>query len=208
MTITEKTMTLAETQNEPTNTSASACPPSEQNKFYLSANDYLHDVWRLAAAIRKSGWRPDVLIALWRGGAPVGIAVHEFFRAAGWDVRHMPLKCSSYSGIGDNHGEVRLVLEEEVFSLLKKGERVLVVDDVFDTGKTAETVLSHLEARGFEARLACVYLKSGVNCVTDRRPAYIVRDLGPQWLVFPHEIVGLSSGERAAKDPLLTELLG
>ena len=43
-------------------------------KHYLSADDYLRDSWRLAAAVKASGWQPDILIALWRGGAPVGIA--------------------------------------------------------------------------------------------------------------------------------------
>ena len=41
----------------------------EIQKRYLSANDYLHDTWKLAASVRASGWKPDILIALWRGGA-------------------------------------------------------------------------------------------------------------------------------------------
>ena len=61
-------------------------------KKYLSNNEYLEDTWALAAQIRNSGWRPDILIALWRGGAPVGVAVHEFFKATGWQVQHIPLK--------------------------------------------------------------------------------------------------------------------
>ena len=41
------------------------------DKHYLSADEYLRDTWRLAAAVKESGWQPDILIALWRGGAPV-----------------------------------------------------------------------------------------------------------------------------------------
>ena len=52
-------------------------------KHYLSADDYLRDSWRLAAAVKASGWQPDILIALWRGGAPVGIALHEYFKVSG-----------------------------------------------------------------------------------------------------------------------------
>ena len=108
----------------------------EAEKTYLSADEFLRDTWRLAAAVRRSGWRPDVMVALWRGGAPVGVAVHEYLKCAGWSVRHIPLKCASYTGIGENEGEVVFTLGEEVFGMLRPGERVLVVDDVFDTGKT------------------------------------------------------------------------
>ena len=45
------------------------------DKHYLSANQYQSDMWRLASVIRKSGWKPDFLVGLWRGGAPVAIAV-------------------------------------------------------------------------------------------------------------------------------------
>ena len=55
-------------------------------KQYISADEYLQDNWRLAASVRKSGWRPDFILGLWRGGAPVAIAIHEFMKATGWSV--------------------------------------------------------------------------------------------------------------------------
>ena len=48
-------------------------------KMYLDSREYLRDTWRLARRIMDSGWRPKVLIALWRGGAAPGAAIHEFF---------------------------------------------------------------------------------------------------------------------------------
>ena len=176
-------------------------------KQYLSADEFLHDSWRLAAEVMDSGWRPDVLFALWRGGASVGVSLHEFFKVSGWDVRHIPLKCSSYSGIGDNSGDVVFTLGDEIFGMLRPGDRVLVVDDVFDTGKTAKAVKSRIDATGAEMRMACVYWKPEKN-TTDIRPDYFVRDVGNGWIVFPHEIEGLAPDEVRAKDPLLAELLG
>lgn len=174
---------------------------------YLSANEFLHDSWRLAAAIRKSGWQPDVLIALWRGGAPVGVAVHEFFKVSGWDVRHIPLKCSSYTGIGENEGEVVFTHGDIVFGMLRKGDKVLIVDDVFDTGKTAAAVKKRIEAiGGVEMRLACVYWKPEKN-TTALKPDYYTSDVGNGWLVFPHEIEGLSRDEIEAKDPFLADIV-
>ena len=39
-------------------------------KLYLDASEYQRDIWRLAAAVRKSGWKPDYLVGMWRGGTP------------------------------------------------------------------------------------------------------------------------------------------
>ena len=176
------------------------------DKHYLTADDYLRDVWRLGAAIRKSEWRPDILIALWRGGAPVGIAVHEFLKVSGWDVRHIPLKCTSYTGIGENAGNVEFVCEGRGLSMVRKGDKVLVVDDVFDAEKTAAAVKAKMDALGAESRMACVYWKPEKN-VTSLQPDYSTRDVGREWVVFPHEIEGLTPDEIRTKDQLLAELL-
>jgi len=176
------------------------------DKHYLSADEFLRDSWRLAAKVRASGWKPDLLIALWRGGAPVGVALHEFFKATGWDVRHMPLKCSSYTGIGENAGGVAFSCEDAVFGLMRKGDKVLVVDDVFDTGKTAAAVCERIAATGAEMRMACVYWKPEKN-LTKLSPDYYVQDVGLDWIVFPHEIDGLTKEEIATKDPMLAELI-
>ena len=177
------------------------------DKNYLSADDFLRDVWRLAAAIRKSEWKPDFLVALWRGGTPPGIAIHEFLKVSGWtDIRHLPLKCASYTGIGENAGEVRFTCAEPVFGMLRRGDKVLIVDDVFDTGKTAAAVKAKLDAIGVEMRMACVYWKPGKN-QTNLRPDYFTKDVGLDWIVFPHEIEGLTRDEIREKDPLLAELL-
>lgn len=176
------------------------------DKHYLSANEYLRDAWRLAAAVKKGGWQPDILIALWRGGAPVGVALHEYFKVVGWKLQHIPLKCTSYTGIGENQGSVEFAHGDIVFGMLRKGDRVLVVDDVFDTGKTAAAVKSRVEATGAEMRMACVYWKPQKN-LTNLKPDYFVRDVGLDWIVFPHEVEGLSPKEIADKDPFLADLI-
>ena len=176
------------------------------DKHYLSADEYTRDMWRLAATIKDSGWKPDFLVGLWRGGAPVAITVHEFFRATGWDVKHIPLKCASYTGIGENAGEVTFTLGDEIFGFLRKGDKVLVIDDVFDTGKTAKAVKARIDATGAEMRMACVYWKPEKN-KTNLKPDYYVKNVGNDWIVFPHEIEGLTPAEREEKDPVLAALM-
>ena len=177
------------------------------SKRYLGPDEYLRDQWKLAAAIRAGGWRPDWLVGLWRGGAPVAISVQEFLKVAGWDVRHVPLKCASYDGIGSNPGEVVFTLGDEVFGMFGKGEKVLFVDDVFDTGKTAAAVAARMDGMDVEMKLACVYWKPGKN-TTALKPDYFACDIGNDWFVFPHEIEGLSAAEMREKSPYLADLLG
>ena len=156
-----------------------------ESKVYLDAQEFLRDGWRLARQILDSGWRPDVLLALWRGGAPVGTAVHEFLKVKGVALRHMPVKCASYTGIGQSQTEV-------VFSHA-------------DTGRTAAAMRKKLAERQCETKIACVYWKPSKN-VTDGKPDFHVREL-EDWIVFPHEIDGLTPEEIAQKDPELAVLL-
>ena len=178
----------------------------EISKSYIDAREYMHDQWRLAAAVRAGGWRPDWLVGLWRGGAPAAIAVHEFLKASGWDIRHVPLKSVSYDGIGSNGGDVAFTFGDEVFGMFGKGEKVLFVDDVFDTGKTAAAVCARMEKVGAEARIACVYWKPGKNR-TGLKPDFFAKDIGDDWIVFPHEIDGLTPAEVCEKSPFLARLM-
>ena len=161
-------------------------------KHYLSADDYLRDQWRLAELVR--------------GGAPVAIAVHEFLKCTGWDVRHIPLKCASYTGIGQNEGKVVFTFGDEIFGLFRAGDKVLFIDDVFDTGKTAAAVMDRMHKVGADAKIACVYWKPEKN-KTHIKPDYIAKDIGNDWIVFPHEIEGLSPAEVRVKDPALAAIM-
>ncbi len=176
-----------------------------EKKLYLDARDFLRDTWRLGRAILDSGWTPDVLIALWRGGAEPGVVLHEFLKIHGLSLRHMPIKCSSYTGIGENNSEVKFEHAESVLDSLAPGTKVLVVDDVFDTGRTAAAVHAKMAERGCEMKMACVYWKPSKN-VTSYKSDFYVTTL-ERWIVFPHEIEGLTPEEIMDKDPVLAKLV-
>ena len=174
-------------------------------KIYITANDLLLDSFRLARLILDSGWTPDALVALWRGGTPVGVAVHEFLAYHGVDIRHMALKCASYRGIG-TRGDVRFEYADPALDSIQEGQRVLIVDDIFDSGCTADAVLCRLADAHADVRIATVYWKPTHNTTT-RTPDYYVHTT-PDWVVFPHEIVGLTPAEITQKSPALSQLLG
>lgn len=173
-------------------------------KSFLSADQLTRDSFSLGRVVWDSGYRPDVLLALWRGGTPVGIAVHEYLKFKGLDCYHTAIKSSSYTAIGES---VTPELEsfERVFRRLPAGGRVLVVDDIFDTGKTAQRVYEEFADVNCSLKFAVLYYKPLRN-VTSLKPDYHIHETD-RWLVFPHEIEGLSPEEIMAKDPDLYNLL-
>lgn len=173
-------------------------------KTYLSANELMLDSFRLGRQVLDSGWRPDVVLALWRGGTPVSLAVHEFLAYRGLPTIHMALHCHSYTGIGQPGG-VTIENGQALLEKLQPHHRILVVDDIFDTGNTARAVLRLLQPRAAEVRLATLYWKKGTG-VTDLRPFFYVRETDV-WIVFPHELEGLTAAEILQKDPALHRLL-
>jgi len=175
------------------------------NKTYLSANDYLRDSFRLARMILDSGWVPDDIIALWRGGAPVGVAVHEFFYYHGLRPRHRALKCASYTGILSHTHEVVFEDDNGIFNSVAVGSRVLIIDDVFDSGNTARAVLERLAPCKVDTRIATVYWKPSQN-KTGIKPDFHVRQT-EDWIVFPHELDGLTLDEVKIKDPFVYDLV-
>ena len=50
---------------------------TEHEKIYLTAESLLRDSFLLAEQILKNGFIPNFIVAVWRGGTPVGIAVQE-----------------------------------------------------------------------------------------------------------------------------------
>lgn len=172
-----------------------ATVPAE--KLFVSANQLLDDAFRLGGQILDDGFRPDVLIALWRGGTPVGIAIQELLACAGWEHRHFAVKTRHYAGMATRHGEVIVEGLDLVLETVDENSNILLVDDVFDTGLTLDKVASLLKPeRGVgagEVRIATPYFKPGNN-LTLRKPDYYLYETG-QWIVFPHEIAGLKARE-------------
>ena len=73
-------------------------------KLYLSAQELLEDSFKLGAKIIEDGFRPTIIIAIWRGGTPMGIAIQELLAYFGVETDHIAIRTSSYTGIdGRSH---------------------------------------------------------------------------------------------------------
>lgn len=179
------------------------------NKLYLSANDLLQDSFRLGLNILQHGFRPNYIVGVWRGGTPVGIAVQEIFQVQGVVTDHIAIRTSSYEGIAQRGREVRVHGLDYLIDRVTPDDGLLVVDDVFDTGLSVEAIIDTLKAKARhntprDIRVATPWFKPENN-LTQRVPDYYLHE-STDWLVFPHEVDGLTREEIAEHKPHLFKL--
>ena len=179
------------------------------NKLYISPGQLLRDSFSLAWQVFESGYRPDFIVGIWRGGTPVGIAVHELLHLLGIPADHTALRTRSYAGMKRRDGAVQVDGLEYLAQRLRAGQRILLVDDVYDTGLSLQHVLLELDqacgSRADSTRISTVWFKPDNNR-TARSPDYFVHRTG-DWLVFPHELDGLTLAELRHNKPELELLL-
>ncbi len=178
-------------------------------KTVLSGQELLEDSFCLGLQVIESGFRPTMIIAIWRGGTPVGMAVQEILAYAGIDADHIAIRTSSYLGV-DRRGAVAVHGLNYVINKICHDDRVLIVDDVFDTGNTIAAVIRELEIRARantpeDIRIAVPWYKPSRN-ETDLEPDYFVRKTDA-WLVFPHELDALTPAELRAARPEIAEVV-
>jgi hypoxanthine phosphoribosyltransferase len=183
-------------------------PMSE--KLYLSAQQLLEDSFRLGADIIEDGFRPTIMIAIWRGGVPMGIAIQELLAWYGIETDHIAIRTSSYTGIDGHAGEIRIHGMNYLIKNCSHEDSLLIVDDVFDTGLTIEAVIAGLHEKARlntpkDIRVAVPYYKPSRNR-TGREPDYFLHQTS-QWLKYPHSLEGLSADEGAANRPELYAII-
>jgi hypoxanthine phosphoribosyltransferase len=178
-------------------------------KIYLNAQDLLNDSFELGLRIFKSGFKPSFIIGVWRGGTPVGIAVQEILDLLGVKTDHIAIRTSSYYGIDKRDKKVRVHGLEYVVRHANWEDGLLIVDDVFDTGNSIKAILETLRSKmrrnmPKDIRIATAWYKPKKN-VTNIVPDFCIHETD-QWLVFPHELDGLTREEIFANKPGMKKL--
>jgi hypoxanthine phosphoribosyltransferase len=178
-------------------------------KEFVSAESLLRDSFALGMRIVRSGFRPTFLVGVWRGGAPIGIAVQEVLEFHGIQCDHLAIRTSSYTGI-DQVATVRVHAIDYLVSRLTADDHLLLIDDVFDSGRSLAAALQELARRcrlnmPRNVRIATVYWKPSRNR-TQLVPDFHVRTTD-EWLVFPHELQGLTRDEILANKPVDEDFL-
>jgi hypoxanthine phosphoribosyltransferase len=187
-------------------------------KRYIEEQELVEDSYRLAVTIYQSGYRPDFIVGVWRGGSTVGIYVQECLQYLGVETDHIAIR-TSYRGMEDylqkleQGDEVHAHGLQYLYENMNADDALLIVDDVYSTGRNVAAVIDRLQAKtkrnmSKHVRVAAPYYKSGFN-ENNREPDYYLHDY-EGWLVLPYELTGLSdeeiAGNKAWIKPILDEL--
>ena len=179
---------------------------TDTDKQWISAEELLADSFYLAQRIYDSGWRPDLLLVIWRGGALIGITIHEYLCYRGISIPHTVIQASSYSGI-QKRTEVKFTGLKELSSVLQAHKKLLLIDDVWESGHTINTLIQWLQQHGHkreDIKVATPWYKPDGNQYPEQ-PDFCLHS-SKKWLVFPHELCDLSIKELRLKPGLPTDL--
>ena len=180
------------------------------SKRFITAAELLRDSFRLASQVYEDGFRPQFIVGIWRGGAPIGIAVQEYFDFKEVHTDHIAVRTSSYYGINKQHKEIKVHGLHYLIDNANADDSLLIVDDVFDSGRSIDALMkeiSKLSRKNMpsDIRIACPWYKPSNKAVT-MTPDYFVTETD-EWLVFPHELSGLTPDEIRDGKTDLTEIL-
>lgn len=183
-------------------------------KTYIAADDLLLDSFRLAAKIHDSGFRPNFLVGLWRGGSAVGIAVQEGLDHFGIPTDHIAIRTSyrgqaSYAEMVDKADAIRVHGLQYLLENLCGEHSLLIVDDVYSTGSSVKAVIDQLARKTRrnlprDIRIATVWYRPSERSV--REPDFYVHETR-DWLVLPYELTGMSLDELQEQKPELASIV-
>ena len=187
------------------------------NITHIDPDQYLLDTLQLGRKVYETGFRPKHVISIWRGGTPVGLGVDAYFRGQGVHLNHTTVATESYKGIGKQE-EVIVKGLEHVIKMVCPEDELLIVDDVYESGRTIQKIVETLRARARnnaprEIMVATVHSKPERHLYSDL-PLICLHELeGSTWIDYPHELADLyeeqDDGEARirSKDPKIWEIL-
>ncbi len=183
-------------------------------KQFITSEDLLLDSYRLTMKIYESGFRPDFIVGLWRGGSPVGIAVQDCLDYLGLKTDHISLRTSyrgmnSYNEMIKNSDSIRVHGTQYLLEKMNSEDSLLLVDDVYSSGLNIQAVMNRLKNKmrrnlPDDIRVAVPWFKPSKN-LTDRKPDYYLYET-EDWLVMPYELNGLTDEEITQHKPFVNEL--
>nr|WP_232846462.1 phosphoribosyltransferase family protein [Amphritea pacifica] len=167
------------------------------------------DSFRLGAQIFESGYRPDFIVGIWRGGSTVGIYVQECLQYLGVKTDHISIRTSyrglpGYQSMIEGEGNIKAHGLRYLLENLNRDDKLLIVDDVYGSGKSIDAVITQLSQRAkrnmpVDVKVAVPWFKPANNR-TQRVPDFYIHT-SDKWLVLPYEMVGLTEAEIFANKP-------
>jgi len=180
------------------------------NKIFLSYQTVRNNAIKLAWRIYRSGFNPDVIYVSLRGGAYLGNLISEYFKL----VRKKERPVFYAAVVARSYADVRVQQHIKVEGWtynpehLRQGDRVLIVDDIFDTGRTVNHLVDVILSKGIprqDIRIAVhdYKIRRYLGEELPVHPDYwcvkhdIARAEDDFWIHYSsHELVGLTREER------------
>lgn len=150
--------------------------------LFVSWSEYHETIEKLATQIYRSGWEFNQIVCLAKGGLRVGDILARLY-----DVPLAILATSSYRG--GSHERSTLVFSRDLtMTTLSLGSRVLIVDDLVDSGVTLQKTIpwlkQHYGVYVEEVKTAVLWYKQS----SIMRPNYYVEYLPDNpWIHQPFE---------------------
>lgn len=151
--------------------------------FYVSWSDYYRAIEALAIQIYQSQWEFNQIVCLAKGGLRVGDILSRLFR--------QPLAILATASYGGANNRVRGAItfgRDLTMTTANLGNRVLVVDDLVDSGITLQKTLVWLDRQyGFyidEMRTAVLWYK---HCSVIKPDYYVQAFADNPWIHQPFE---------------------
>jgi len=146
-------------------------------EFEAPSWDEIYDMLLdLADMIKRDDFSPDVIVGISRGGWPPARVMSDLLG----NIELANIRVEFYRGVAET--EPKPVITQPL-SMPVEDKRVLIMDDVADTGKSLKLVKEHvLRQNAKEIKIATIYYKPWSIVVPD----YYVR-VTNRWIIFPWE---------------------
>ncbi len=178
-------------------------------KEFLPYDLVRNNALKLAHRIHSDGFIPDIIYVSLRGGAYLGNVISEYFkmvRGADRPVFYAAVVAHSYTDVS---AQEQIRIDGWTYSpeYLRHGDRVLLVDDIFDSGRTVNYLVQILLEKGLpreDIKVAVHDYKSAKYRKEELpiRPDYYCRKVEVEtpedevWIHYmSHELVGLTEDE-------------
>lgn len=150
-------------------------------KLHIDYAQYHHLIDQVVNAVQNSGFRPDCILGVSRGGLFLADGLSRSLRK--------PMAVIAASSYRDEDGTAQgeLRLSASIASVSPVSGKVLLVDDPADTGHTLQALCGHLRTHcpGIdELKTAVVWVKPGSVFKPDFAAEYLDSDI---WIVQPFE---------------------
>jgi uncharacterized protein len=194
-------------------------------KEFLPYNVVRNDALKVAYRIYHDGFVPDVIYSSLRGGAYMANVISEYFKIVRKDfhpVLYAAVVARSYS---DVHQRDNVMVDGWTYApeYLRHGDKIMLIDDIFDSGLTINSLVDHLIRHGIPRNDIKVVVHDYKYFTYHKeqepiQPDYwcrrfdITKPEEDRWIHYlSHELVGLSKAELEEyyykDDPELREIL-